>query len=69
MRDDASPVFEDARTLALIKYVGKKAGEFGHNYFRTSLAVASNLILIPTGAENGRPPTRRGPFLTWVTIA
>jgi hypothetical protein len=45
---------------SLIEYEGRSGGAYGHNYFRTNPAVASDLVLTvryghPPGAENGRP--------------
>jgi esterase/lipase superfamily enzyme len=53
--------------IAIIEYVGKRSGDFGHNYFRTNPMVASDLVLTvryekSPGAENGRPLTRTGPI-------
>jgi esterase/lipase superfamily enzyme len=54
---------EDSR-VALIEYVGTNTGSFGHDYFRTNPAVASDLILAvrydrDPGAQNGRPLTHK----------
>jgi esterase/lipase superfamily enzyme len=56
--------------VAMIEYVGRNIGDFGHNYFKQSPAVASDLILTvkhdrDPGAENGRPLQRRGNWF-WV---
>ena len=45
---------------AVIQYEGRTGGAFGHNYFRSNPAVASDLVLTvrygrAPGAENGRP--------------
>jgi esterase/lipase superfamily enzyme len=56
---ERAPSVQDDRQ-AVIEYVGKQGGSFGHNYFRTNPAVSSDLVLTvrygrKPGAENGRP--------------
>ena len=46
--------------LDFIAYTGKRGGTFGHAYFRTNTAVASDVILLLRhgllpGEANGRP--------------
>jgi esterase/lipase superfamily enzyme len=46
--------------IAVVEYVGKQGGAFGHDYFRTNPAVSSDLVLTVRydrnpGAEHGRP--------------
>ena len=53
--------------LAVVTYTGSRGGEFGHNYFRTNPAVASDALLAvrydrDPGAANGRPLKHRGLF-------
>ena len=51
---------DSASRDSVIQYEGQSGGRYGHNYFRTNPAVASDLVLtvrygrLP-GAENGRP--------------
>ncbi len=53
-------MLEHRTNIALIEYTGTRTGDFGHNYFRTNPAVASDLILTvrydrDPGEKNGRP--------------
>ena len=66
---DVSPqieaVLEQMPNVAIVNYSGSRSGEYGHTYFRTNPAVASDLILAlrydrDPGAENGRPLTPIG---------
>lgn len=63
--EEARGVIASVTNVAVIEYVGTKTGGFGHNYFRTNPAVASDLVLTVRydrnpGAENGRPLVHKG---------
>ena len=51
---------EMPENVSVVEYIGKLGGAFGHDYFRTNPAVASDLVLTvrydrDPGAEHGRP--------------
>ncbi len=57
----------DGTLMTLIQYAGEHGGAYGHDYFRTNPAVASDLVLTvrygrDPGAENGRPLKQDGGF-------
>lgn len=62
---DLRGFMENVPNLAIVQYTGTRAGSFGHNYFRTNPAVASDLVLAvrydrDPGAQNGRPLKHSG---------
>ena len=62
---DLAMIFERIDNMAIVEYVGTKAGDYGHNYFRTNPAVSSDLVMAvrydrAPGAANGRPLVFKG---------
>jgi esterase/lipase superfamily enzyme len=60
MWTETSARMDSAGRDSVIQYEGKRGGHYGHDYFRTNPAVASDLVLAvrygrSPGTENGRP--------------
>ena len=61
------PASVRAERQAVIQYLGRTGGAFGHDYFREDPAVASDLVLTvryghAPGAEHGRPLNHKAGF-------